>query len=164
MLAGIAIGHAVYLIASNLRSRNFLTLRSLLSIVAITGLGFVLITRIPMTIYDFSQPDVPLEREKIFLTRIANHASETQWVVTDTPMYAFWIGAPVPPPLAVISQKRLAAGDLTEDHIINIVKEYKPEQVFIGRFELPKVNQFLDQEYRLLYMRGKKSLYLYKNN
>jgi hypothetical protein len=163
MLAGIAIGQAVYSIASILRARNFFNLRSLLSIVAIIGLGFVLITRIPMTVFDFSQPDKLLQREFLFLTRMVNLAPETQWVVTDKPMYAFWIDAPVPPSIAVFSQKRLATGDLTEDHIINIVEEYKPEQVFIGRFELPKVNQFLDDEYRLLYTRGKRSLYLRKN-
>jgi hypothetical protein len=117
-----------------------------------------------MTISDFSQPDALLDREKIFLTRIANHASETQWVVTDMPMYAFWIGAPVPPPVAVISDKRLVTGNLTEDQIITAVEEYQPEQVLIGRFELPKLNQLLDDEYRLLYSRGKRSLYLRKKD
>ena len=98
MLAGIAIGQAGYSIASIHRSRNFFTLRSLLSIVAIIGVGFALIIRIPMTISDFSQPDGLLDREKLFLPRMTTHASETQWIVTDMPMYAFWFGAPVPPP------------------------------------------------------------------
>jgi 4-amino-4-deoxy-L-arabinose transferase-like glycosyltransferase len=163
MLAGIAVGQAVYWIASIYRSRDFFTLRSLLSIVAIVGLAFALITRIPNTIYDFSQPDDLLDRERIFLTRMANHAAETQWVVTDIPMYAFWIGASVPPPVAVISVKRMDAGDLTEDDIINVVEEYKPEQVLIGRFEFPKLSQLLEHEYRLLYSRGKRALYLRKN-
>jgi uncharacterized membrane protein len=163
MLAGIAIGQAVYSIASIHRSRNFFTLRSLLSIVAIIGFGFALIIRIPMTISDFSQPDGLLDREKLFLTRMTNHASETQWVVTDMPMYAFWFGAPVPPPVAVISAKRLVTGNLTEDDIITVVEKYKPEQVLIGRFEFPKLSQLLEHEYRLLYSRGKRALYLRKN-
>lgn len=164
MLAGIAGGQAIYLIASIRHSHNFFTLPGLLSIAAIIVLGFALIIRIPITISDFSQPDALLDREKIFLTRIANHASETQWVVTDMPMYAFWIGAPVPPPVAVISDKRLVTGNLTEDQIITAVEEYQPEQVLIGRFIFPKLNQILDDEYRLLYSRGKISLYLRKKD
>ena len=78
-------------------------------------------------------------------------------------MYAFWIGAPVPPPVAVISEKRLVTGDLTEEDILNVVKEYKPEQILIGRFKHPKLNQLLDKEYRLLYTRGKRALYLRRN-
>jgi len=50
-------------------------------------------------------------------------------MVTDAPMYAFLTDLAVPPYLAVISGKRIASGDLTEEQIINTISQYQPEQV-----------------------------------
>jgi hypothetical protein len=68
-------------------------------------------------------------------------------MVTDLPMIAFRAGIPVPPELAVISGKRFAAGELSEQEIIDEVKQYQPEQVLIGRFELPLLEQYLTGSY-----------------
>jgi hypothetical protein len=92
-----------------------------------------------------------------------NHAPETQWFVTDVPMYAFRVGIPVPPPLSVISDKRLATGNLTETQIIDMINKYKPEQIFLGRFEFPELKSFLQDDYKILYTRGKRTLYLRKD-
>lgn len=160
MLAGIAIGQVFHSISTIYRSRQMLSLRSFTVLVTIIGFGLALSARIPPTISEFTQPDMLLERERLFLTRMTNHAPETEWVVTDMPMYAYRISASVPPEVVAISEKRLITGELTEEQIIKIVEQYKPEQVLIGRFEFPRLKVYLNQDYKLLYSRGKRDLFL----
>jgi hypothetical protein len=76
-------------------------------------------------------------------------------------MYAFRAGLPVPPPLAAMTGKRIASGELTEAMIIQTIEDYKPEQVLLGRFDLPAVESFLRQDYRRGYQWGRKVLYLH---
>jgi len=83
-----------------------------------------------------------------FIRRIEAYAPQTKWMVTDEPMFAFRAGISVPPNLAVISWKRFAAGDLTEDEILQTLRQLQPEQVFFGRFDLPKVDHYLAENYR----------------
>ena len=68
-------------------------------------------------------------------------------MVTDAPMYAFRAGLATPPNLAVISAKRMASGDLTEDEIIETVSQYQPEQILLTRFDFPKLRAYLDEDY-----------------
>ena len=58
-------------------------------------------------------------------------------------MFAFRTQLPVPPYLAAITEKRIAAGVLTQDQILEILVEYKPEQVFAGRFNLPVIQEYI---------------------
>jgi hypothetical protein len=58
-------------------------------------------------------------------------------------MFAFRTQLPVPPYLAVLSKKRIAAGVLTEHQILEILVEYEPEQVFSGRLDLPVIQEYL---------------------
>lgn len=164
MLAAIAVGQAIRQLMMLYREHDFFNVRSLLTAVATIGFVFALLIRVPETYLDFTTPVYLLEREKMILVRMSNHAPETQWVVTDLPMYAFLIDRPVPPSLAVISDKRIATGDLTEDKIIEAIEKYNPEQVLIGRFKFPKLEQYLQEDYRLLYSRGKRNLYLLKTD
>ena len=83
-----------------------------------------------------------------FMKRIEAYAPQTKWMVTDEPMFAFRAGISVPPNLAVISWKRFAAGDLTADEILQTLLQLRPEQVLFGRFDLPKINQYLMENYR----------------
>jgi hypothetical protein len=99
----------------------------------------------------------------MFLVKMANHAADTRWVVTNLPMYAFRAGLPVPPSLAVMSEKRIVTGELTEAQIIAIIEEVRPEQVLLGRREFPELEAVLKEDYRLLYTRGKRQLYLRKD-
>lgn len=163
MLAGIAVGETVHLIPQIFRTRKVLNSRSLLGAATIIGFVLALISLIPQIYIDFTTPVYLLERERMFLVRMDNHAPETKWFVTDVPMYAFRVGVPVPPPLSVISDKRLVTGNLTEEKIIDMINEYEPEQIFIGRFEFPELESFLQEDYKILYTRGKRTLYLRKD-
>jgi hypothetical protein len=163
MLAGIAVGEALHLISNLFHTRKLLSRQTLLITVTIICFILALIGLIPQIYTDFTTPVYLLERERIFLVKMNNHAPETQWFVTDVPMYAFRVGIPVPPPLSVISDKRLATGNLTETQIIDMINKYKPEQIFLGRFEFPELKSFLQDDYKILYTRGKRTLYLRKD-
>ncbi len=92
------------------------------------------------------------------------YQAQTNWIVTDVPMYAFRKSLLVPPELAVFSGKRLGTGEITDEDIINVIETYQPEQVMMSRFELstylPELEEYLEQNYVLIYNRGKNKLYL----
>lgn len=163
MLAGIAVGEAARLLHQIFRTHNFLSARSLLTFVTLAIFVLALITLIPQTYLEFTSPASFLDRERLFMVRMTNHAPKTNWVVTDEPMYAFRIGRLIPPHLAVISRKRLVTGNLTEEQIIEIIDEYKPEQVMIGRFRYPTLFTYLEDDYKTLYSRGRRKLFLHKD-
>jgi len=160
MLAGVAIWQSIATISRLIRTRVKPALFDSLAIISVAVLMLLLVVRLPVTMQEFSAHDALLEREQMFLVRSSNHAAETEWFVTDTPMYAFRIKASVPPNLVVFSDKRILSGHLSEEQILSTIAEYLPEQVFIGRFDFPAVQAYLQEDYRLLYERGKRSLYL----
>jgi len=67
-------------------------------------------------------------------------------------MYAFRAGLPVPPELATVSDKRVSTGNLTEDHLIEIVNKYQPEQILIGRFNFPLFETYIRERYTILHV------------
>jgi hypothetical protein len=56
----------------------------------------------------------------------------------------------VPPSLATFSSKRLATGSLTEEDILTAMREYRPEQVLMARFEIPALESYLEENYNLI--------------
>ncbi len=78
------------------------------------------------------------------------YSDRTNWIVTDMPMYAFRVGRPVPPALATFSSKRLATGSLTEQDILDAMREYNPEQVLMARFVIPPLEDYLEENYTLV--------------
>ena len=78
------------------------------------------------------------------------YADQTNWIVTDMPMYAFRVHKPVPPILATFSSKRLATGSLTERDILTAMREYQPELVLMARFEIPALESYLQEHYTLI--------------
>jgi hypothetical protein len=78
-------------------------------------------------------------------------------------MYAFRVGLISPPYLSFVTAKRLSTGELTEEKIITVIQEYRPEQVLFVRNEFPMVKQYLQEDYRLIYERGKRFLYFRKD-
>jgi 4-amino-4-deoxy-L-arabinose transferase-like glycosyltransferase len=167
MLAAIALGEAIRWIPQVLRSRPILGLRALLILLALAGGAATVATRARLTYHNFILPAylIPPEapsagREAPFLAEMTSWANRTHWVVTDLPMYAFRVGLLVPPPLAAITDKRLASGEITEAQIIQVIETYKPEQVLLGRFDLPAVEDHVREDYRRIYQFGRKTLYL----
>ena len=46
------------------------------------------------------------------------YVDQTNWIMTDVPIYAFRVQRPVPPSMATFSSKRLATGSLTDKDIL----------------------------------------------
>jgi hypothetical protein len=168
MLSAIAAGELVRLIPAAVRWRALVSGRVLLALLALAGCVAVLGARARPTYYSFALPAplIPPEaptggHETDFLAGMATYAAHTHWVVTDMPMYAFRVGLLVPPPLAAITDKRLASGEATEEQIIQVIEAYQPEQVLLGRFDLPAVEAYLKKDYRRIYQWGRRRLYLH---
>lgn len=175
ILAGIAVGEAilwVHLVPRLFRLRGLLSWRTLLSVLALIIFIANVIERAPETLLSFNrrpawmtqaETKVWSQQEQLFLTKMANHAAETHWVVTNLPMYAFRVNLIAPPYLSFVTAKRLSTGELTEENIIAVIQKYRPEQVLIGRHEFSKVKEYLQEDYRLIYERSKRFLYFRKD-
>lgn len=150
ILAGIAIGDGLSRLQKNLQLRE----RNVIGIAMGIFIWAIAVTftfyRLPSTVQQFdirlpnlrAQPEEISEEDEI-LALMEEYAPLTNWVYTDRPMFAFRTQLPVPPYLAVLSKKRIAAGVLTEDQILEILVEYEPEQVFSGRLDLPVIQEYL---------------------
>jgi hypothetical protein len=44
----------------------------------------------------------------------------------------------------------LATGSLTEEDILQAMRDYQPEQVLMARFVIPKLEDYLEQNYTLI--------------
>jgi 4-amino-4-deoxy-L-arabinose transferase-like glycosyltransferase len=99
--------------------------------------------------------------EDKLLKKVNQYAPQTDWMVTDTPMFAFRADLKVPPDLVVISWKRLAAGDLDEQEILNTMQTLKPEQVLFSRFQFSTLNKYLADNYDLVLERDDEKTRLY---
>lgn len=152
MLAAGAVAETLHLIPRAIRSPSSLGWSWVWLAAGTVGLILVLATRPVKALQQFQAAEtapgeVRAPFEDKVMRRIQQYADRTNWMVTDLPMYAFRAGIPVPPELAVISGKRFAAGELSEQDIIAVVDEYHPEQVLVGRFELPLLEQHLAHSY-----------------
>ena len=92
---------------------------------------------------------IPQNLEYQFLAEINQPDFKTNWMVTDSPMFAFRASIPVPPATAVLSRKQLETKNMTDAKVINIINQYQPEQVFLKRFEWSQLNEFLSKNYQL---------------
>ena len=154
ILAGGAVGCSAMLVINLWQgsSRQLFPIL-LLALVGIFLVGF-LYQRIPSTLSLFRAPGTPLPETRLSfeskaINRIERFAPQTNWMVTDAPMYAFRAGLAVPPSLAVISGKRIASGDLTEEEIIKTISQYQPEQVLLTRFDFPHLRAYLAEGYHV---------------
>jgi hypothetical protein len=167
LLAGWGAGEGVLALVRGIKDRTEKVALLILGIAAVALTATILFQRAPLVGAEFAHKPFyarsyvdPWFPETPFLKKIANHASVTHWVVTDLPMFAFRTRLLVPPELAVFTEKRILAGELTEAEIITALRNYQPEQILLGRFELSQVEAYLDQSYDLLYSDKNKRLYL----
>jgi hypothetical protein len=80
------------------------------------------------------------------------YRDQTRWVYSTAPIYAFHAEVLMIPELAVVPLKRFWSGDLTQQNIVNIVRQYHPEQVlFRSEPTLPEMNAYLKENYEIAY-------------
>ncbi|WP_348226091.1 glycosyltransferase family 39 protein [Trichocoleus sp. AS-A2] len=136
---------------SNLKSLNF---KKLIFPVLATALLIVSMIAIPAK--PKGRPPKSLE----VMNLVLKHKDSTQWIFTDRPIYAFYAGLPVPPEIAVMSDKRLKSGNLTFDEIIIVLKKYRPEQIVLARWietfkSNSQFNTYIDENYSKTYQDDK---------
>lgn len=157
MLAAAAVGEGILSLIRLRRSSDLVRLQTLLGAVALIGFVFVSVSY--WRVLDRELMDSPRLNDfnlratsgKLRVLRAMNeHIDQTNWIMTDMPMYAFRVGKPVPPNLATFSSKRLATGALTDDDILAAMHEYQPEQVLMARFEIPALEEYLQENYTLI--------------
>ncbi|HEX2993733.1 MAG TPA: hypothetical protein VHP14_02855, partial [Anaerolineales bacterium] len=130
MLAAAAVGEGILSLVRLRRSSDLMHLPTLLGAVALIGFVFVSVTY--WQVLDRELMDSPRISDftlratsgKLRVLRAMDeHIDQTNWIMTDMPMYAFRVGKPVPPNLATFSSKRLATGALTDDIIVRVAQE-----------------------------------------
>ena len=87
---------------------------------------------------------------------VLKYKDSTQWLFTDRPIYAFYAGLPVPPEIAVISEKRFSSGNLTNDDLLTILQKYRPEQIVFARWTEKfksdeKISAYIKENYSKTY-------------
>jgi 4-amino-4-deoxy-L-arabinose transferase-like glycosyltransferase len=122
----------------------------LLSLTALAVLTVFLAGRLPPTLADFdtrlpnlSAPAVVATEEQQILALMWDHAGDSEWVYSDRPMFAFVIQRPVPPVLAVLTEKRIATGALPEAEVLAALEEYAPRLVLTGQLPVPAVEEYM---------------------
>jgi 4-amino-4-deoxy-L-arabinose transferase-like glycosyltransferase len=168
LLAAVAVHEALTFFWKIVQTHYAPSLQGFLRAAAIIGLFLVLFTfRTPEPISLMSpQPSLtnsefelgPLTEK--FFVKMLKFAPQTNWVVTDLPMYAFRARLPVPPDLAVFSSKRITTGNLTEGQIMQTILKYQPEQILLGRFTYPNIDKYLRENYRLVHSKDEMKLYI----
>ena len=158
MLAAVAAGKGILSIVGAVRTSSLIRFEALFGVVAVAG--FILLTLHYLPAVDKELLNQPRLRASSLdatsgklrvLDKMNEYRDETNWIVTDMPMYAFRVHRPVPPLLATISQKRLSTGSLTDQDILAAMEEYHPEQVLIARFTIPALEDYLQKHYTLVY-------------
>jgi hypothetical protein len=67
------------------------------------------------------------------------------WVFTDRPFYAAQAGLLVPPPIAVLSRKRLESGIIGPERLREVLRDYRPSYVLLERFTSEYGPLFMDE-------------------
>ena len=111
------------------------------------------------------------DRDRFVAEAMGFYADVTKTVLLDRQMYAFYAGLDIPPNLSVTSQKRLNTGNLTEDDILRVITDQRPEQVVVSwRFAgslrklYRKILEQVRDDYTLVHTDSTLSLYFYVRN
>ena len=157
MLAAAGVGDALLTLIRIRQPSDLIRFQAFVG--AASLIGFILAARQYLPALDKQLMDSPrisglslrATPGKLKVIRIMNeYIDKTNWIMTDMPMYAFRVHRPVPPSIATFSSKRLATGSLTEEDILTAMREYRPEQVLMARFEIPALEEYLQENYTLI--------------
>jgi hypothetical protein len=165
-LAGVALGEMVSSIVQIRRRRGFHHSRMILSAITFVGFLLVLYDQLPEILPELeiganrSVTGLRASQIKGEAYQIAQkYAPETHWMMTNLPMYAFRLGLPIPPNVAVLSTKRLRSEQVEGEELLNTLQTFNPEQVLI-RSKLPGIDRYLDEHYQLVYTRRDINVYI----
>ena len=97
------------------------------------------------------------------LAKMRQYSPRTHWVYAQPVIYPFHAGLPVPPKIAVVMLKRYWSGQITPVEIVDVCRQYKPEQLVLYR---PRAGgewtELLKTDYRQVYEDANCLLYVSK--
>lgn len=175
MVASLAAHRSLQIAGKVLKQMFFEDRNKLQGAINVMALAAVLLFivefRAPSYVEVIRVQSFPLDIEEKFgksttwiLSALNERKAETQWLMTDSPMFAYRTGILTPPVTAAITNKRFLTGRISEAELIQTILEYRPEQVLLGRIEFPEVYEFLKDDYDLiLYGDDKIRHYVLKN-
>ncbi|WP_228055830.1 hypothetical protein [Lusitaniella coriacea] len=90
------------------------------------------------------------------VNNILEYKENTHWLFTDNPGYAFYSNILVPPEIAVLSRKRVASGEVTQEYLNALLNKYQPEQIILERFPevYEPIRPELEANYSKIYEKG----------
>ncbi len=92
------------------------------------------------------------------------YEARTRWVFAEDGLFAFHAGMLVPPEIAVLSTKRLRAGLITQEQLLEILKRYHAEQVVTSRGMFGEgIMSYVREHYELKYEAGNIKVFVQKN-
>jgi hypothetical protein len=157
MLAAAGVAEGIFSLLRLRHASDILRFPALLGVGALLSFVFVSFHYLPgLDKQLWNKPrltDISLKASpaRLRVIRTMNeYVDQTNWIMTDVPIYAFRVQRPVPPNMATFSSKRLATGALTEEDILASMREYHPEQVLMARFEIPALEAYLQENYTLI--------------
>lgn len=157
MLAAVFVAETLLELGRVRNAVGWLRPQVLLGIVGVLGFGLVAFHYAPIVkeqllpAPQFSGFALTATAGKIkVINDMQKYTSQTNWIVTDMPMYAFIVKKPVPPVLATFSRKRLMTGALSDEDILDAMREYRPEEVLMARFLIPELEAYLKERYTLV--------------
>jgi 4-amino-4-deoxy-L-arabinose transferase-like glycosyltransferase len=132
-----------------------------LSLLAVMALGLAatyVIWAVPRFVGKL-RPDLPNlaevtsldAREYDLLTLIEYFDPGGSLLITDRPMFAFRSRRDLPPVLANLSQKVMRSGVVTEQQLIEMIRDSHAPVVLLARFDLPEVEAYLKARYDQVY-------------
>ncbi|MEI6289466.1 MAG: hypothetical protein WCP19_03455, partial [Chloroflexota bacterium] len=157
MIAAAGIAEAVFSIIKLKNLRALINFFPIFGIITIISFFLVISIYYPAIDQQLSNNpringfSIRATKGKIDLIKQMNsYAKETNWILTDMPMYAFLVKRPVPPILATFSKKRLETGSISDADIIEALQKYNPEQVMLARFIIPVLESEINTKYTLV--------------
>ncbi|MCD6093580.1 MAG: glycosyltransferase family 39 protein [Candidatus Omnitrophica bacterium] len=77
----------------------------------------------------------------------------THWMFTDRPIFAFYANIPVPPELAIITEKRGLQSNKMRGYLKHTLQRYNPELILLNQMQFygPEVISYIKENYALIY-------------
>jgi hypothetical protein len=157
MMAAAAVGEGILSLLRLRRLSDLIRPQTLLGAGALIGFVLVSLNYLPgldkelMNRPRFTDFSLKASSGRLKVISTMNqYADQTDWIMTDSPMFAFRAHRPVPPSMATFSSKRLATGSLTDEDILTAMREYNPEQVLMARFKIPALEAYVQENYTLI--------------
>lgn len=151
LLGGYAVGEIYHLVSPRAPGAGVPRLGTSISMVIVFSLATfgLLSTTLRNTDRQRFHPKAASPTVQDLIKALVPRGAQDSMVITDRPMLAYRAGRAVPPWIAVLTQKRLAAGDLTEKEVEQEISNHAPATVVLARFPFLELRQSLARSHRL---------------